>query len=308
MELIERYRGSLLGLAAGDALGTTLEFKASGSFTHLETIVGGGPFGLEPGQWTDDTSMALCLADSLIDKKGFDPQDQMERYCRWYDEGYLSSNGRCFDIGTTVRQALEKFKRTGDPFANKDPNSAGNGSLMRLAPVPLFFAHDPVVAIEFSEQSSLITHGSKEASDACRYYASLIIGALQGRTKTELLSDRFAIAPELWEKAPLEPKICDIAGGSFKQIEPIKLLGTGGYVVPSLHIALWAFFHTDNFRDGALMAVNVGKDADTYGAIFGQIAGAYYGEMGIPEDWRSVLAKREMIEQFAERLRGFHCS
>jgi ADP-ribosyl-[dinitrogen reductase] hydrolase len=99
METIDRYRGALLGLACGDALGTTLEFKPPGTFKPVTDIVGGGPFGLKPGQWADDTSMALCLAESLIECKGFDPVDQMRRYLRWYREGHLSSNGRCFDIG-----------------------------------------------------------------------------------------------------------------------------------------------------------------------------------------------------------------
>jgi len=103
--ICERYRGALLGLAVGDALGTTLEFKAPGTFKPITDIVGGGPFGLEPGQWTDDTSMALCLAESLIEKRGFDPKDQMDRYCRWWKQGYLSSTGTCFDIGITVRTA-----------------------------------------------------------------------------------------------------------------------------------------------------------------------------------------------------------
>jgi ADP-ribosyl-[dinitrogen reductase] hydrolase len=124
----------------GDAVGTTVEFKARGSFSPITDMVGGGPFGLQPGQWTDDTSMALCLATSLITKNGFDPADQMDRYWEWYKNGYLSSTGDCFDIGNTVRQALEKYKYTGDPFSgNKAANAAGNGSLMRLAPVPLYY-------------------------------------------------------------------------------------------------------------------------------------------------------------------------
>ena len=105
MELRDRYRGALLGLAVGDALGTTLEFKRPGSFAPITDMVGGGPFGLKPGQWTDDTSMALCLAESLVECRGFDPVDQLRRYCRWYREGHLSSTGRCFDIGNTTRAA-----------------------------------------------------------------------------------------------------------------------------------------------------------------------------------------------------------
>src|SRR5688500_5205401 len=107
------FRGCLLGLAVGDAVGTTVEFMPRGSFPPVTDMVGGGPFGLQPGQWTDDTSMALCLATSLIAKKGFDANDQMDRYWRWYREGYLSSTGKCFDIGNTVRDALERYHHTG---------------------------------------------------------------------------------------------------------------------------------------------------------------------------------------------------
>ena len=110
--LRNRYHGTLLGLATGDALGTTLEFRRPATFAPIDDIVGGGPFHLAPGKWTDDTSMALCLAESLIGRRGFDPLDQLERYVRWWRDGHLSSNGRCFDIGTTVRTALARFERT----------------------------------------------------------------------------------------------------------------------------------------------------------------------------------------------------
>jgi hypothetical protein len=144
MEIIDRYRGALLGLACGDALGTTLEFESSGTFKPVTDIVGGGPFGLKPGEWTDDTTMALCLAENLIECNGFDPADQMTRYLRWYREGNLSSNGRCFDIGNTTRDALTRFERTGEPYSGStDKYSAGNRSIMRLAPVPLFFPRPP---------------------------------------------------------------------------------------------------------------------------------------------------------------------
>ncbi|HNQ86957.1 MAG TPA: ADP-ribosylglycohydrolase family protein, partial [Deltaproteobacteria bacterium] len=158
MELAERYTGCLLGLACGDAVGTTLEFKPRGSFEPITDMVGGGPFNLEPGQWTDDTSMALCLAESLIKKKGFDPLDQMERYVRWYRTGYLSSTEVCFDIGGTTASALRRFEKTRDPFSGStDSHSAGNGSLMRLAPVPLFFFPDRDAMIFYAGESSRTT-------------------------------------------------------------------------------------------------------------------------------------------------------
>ena len=192
----DRFRGCLLGLAAGDALGTTLEFKAPGTFTSIDDMVGGGPFGLKPGQWTDDTSMALCLAESLIEMDGFDPMDQMQRYVRWWREGYLSSTeGPAFDIGTTVRSALSRFERTGEPYAGStDSNSAGNGSLMRLAPVPMYFAGDAEEAIDRSAESSRTTHGVAEAVDACRYFAGLLVDALKGVDKDTLLAPRYCWA------------------------------------------------------------------------------------------------------------------
>ena len=190
MTELQRYQGAILGLAAGDALGTTLEFRRPGSFEPITTIVGGGPFGLQPGQWTDDTSMAL--ADSLVERGKFDPVDQLSRYLRWWRHGHYSSNGRCFDIGNTVRGALMRFEKTGDPYCGSThANSAGNGSLMRLAPVPLFFANEPERAIEFSGDSSRTTHGAATAVDACRYYGALILGALGGAGKDELLDSRY---------------------------------------------------------------------------------------------------------------------
>ena len=144
MERLSRYQGCLLGLAAGDATGTTVEFSAPGTFPTVTDMTGGGPFRLQPGQWTDDTSMALCLAESLIARNGFDARDQMTLYTRWYLNGYLSSNGRCFDIGNTVKAALSKFAQTGEPVAGStEPNTAGNGSLMRLAPIPMAYAENP---------------------------------------------------------------------------------------------------------------------------------------------------------------------
>ncbi|MEA1927784.1 MAG: ADP-ribosylglycohydrolase family protein [Candidatus Auribacterota bacterium] len=302
MEKIERYRGSLLGLAAGDALGTTLEFRPPGTFEPIDDMIGGGPFRLAPGQWTDDTSMALCLAESLVEKEGFDPVDQLERYVRWWKEGYLSSTGSCFDIGGTVSQALMKFIFERKPDCGPtDEHSAGNGSIMRLAPVPLFYANHPEEAIEKSEASSRTTHGTTTCLDGCRYFGALIVGAVNGAAKEELLSGYYCPIPGYWKDHPLCPEIDEIAAGSFKSKDPPEIVGSG-YVVKSLEAALWAFHHGKSFRDGALLAVNLGNDADTTGAIYGQLAGAYYGEIGIPDGWLQSLAFRDLIESLVDRL------
>ena len=302
MDMLERYRGCLMGLAAGDALGTTLEFKSPGSFEPIEDMVGGGPFNLQPGEWTDDTSMALCLAESLLACKGFDPVDQLERYYRWCMSGHLSSNGSCFDIGRTVSQAIHKYESTRKPFpGSTDPYSAGNGSIMRLAPIPMAYARDPVRAIAMAGESSRTTHGATTAVDACRYLAGLIVGALRGDSKQLLLSASYSPVEGLWDSSPLDEKIAEVARGSFKAKEPPDIAGTG-YVVKSLEAALWAFHTTKTYKAGCLAAANLGNDADTTAAVYGELAGAFYGEKAIPEAWRAMLALKDVLEDFSERL------
>jgi ADP-ribosylglycohydrolase len=302
--VVDRYRGALLGLAVGDALGTTLEFQPPGSFEPIDDMVGGGCFRLSPGQWTDDTSMALCLAESLIDRAGFEPVDQLERYVRWWRDGHLSSTGDCFDIGITTRRALERFQETHEPYCGSDdPHTAGNGSIMRLAPVPLFFAADAREAIERSGDSSRTTHAARTAVDACRYLGAVLVGAVHGVPKASLLAPGWSPVAGYWDEHPLAPEVAEVAAGSFAWREPPEIRG-GGYVVRSLEAALWALHRTDSFRQGALAAVNLGDDADTTGAVYGQLAGALYGVDEIPVEWRSRLALRETIERLADGLRG----
>lgn len=301
MENKERVLGSMLGLAVGDALGTALEFKTPGTFTPVTDMLGGGAFHLLPGEWTDDTSMALCLAESLVEC-GFDPLDQMKRYLRWYRAGYMSSREFCFDIGNTVRAALERFEQTGKPNSGETAShTAGNGSIMRLAPVPLYYADRPEDAVYYSGESSKTTHGAATAVDACRYLGGLIAGAVAGVSKEELLSAGYAPVRGLWEKHPLGAEINAVAAGSFKVKQPPAIKGSG-HVVKSLEAALWAFYNSDTFRDGALLAVNLGDDADTTGAVYGQLAGAFYGVSGIPEEWLAKLMLREFIGELSLRL------
>jgi len=308
LELQDKYRGCLLGLAIGDALGATLEFCKPGSFTHIKDIIGGGPFHLKPGEWTDDTSMALCLAESLITKKEFDPKDQLERYLKWYKDGYLSSNGICFDIGITTLSSLMKFKETHEPYCGPtDEYTAGNGSLMRLAPVPLFYANNPEIGIMMSGESSRTTHQAPVAIDACRYFGALIIGVLGGNNseknkKEEILSPFYSPIAGYWDKYPLTSKLNDvIVNSSFKTRNPPDIRGSG-YVMKTLEASLWAFYCSNTFEEGCLMAANLGDDADTTAAIYGHLAGAFYGEIGIPTRWLSTLAHKEKITEMADEI------
>lgn len=296
----QRYQGCLLGLATGDAVGTTLEFREPGSFTPITDMVGGGPFNLRPGQWTDDTSMALCLAHSLLECDGFDPGDQMRRYCDWRQNGYMSSNGRCFDIGVTVSEAISRFMASGDPYAGStNPFTAGNGSLMRLAPVVMFYSPDLTTAITRAGDSSRTTHGAQESVDACGYFASLLHLAFAGESKQAIL--------ESTVYSPQTRKISAIAAGGYRDKNRQQIRGSG-YVVDCLEASLWCFAHTDNYRDAILTAANLGDDADTTAAVCGQLAGAFYGVDAIPEKWRTALTDGPHIQSLADRLWEKSCS
>jgi ADP-ribosylglycohydrolase len=300
----ERFRGAILGLATGDALGATVEFQPPGSFPPVRDIVGGGFYALRPGEWTDDTSMTLALADSLIARQGFDPLDQMERYCQWWFRHRYTSREAAFGIGATVRLALEQFQfgRDREPFGGStDPLKASNGCIMRLAPVALAFVRQPALALDCCVQSSRTTHGAPQCLDACWYFGGLLVGALQGTPREQLLSANYCPLPAAAPRRELGPEIAEVAAGSFERRQPPEIKGTG-HVVRSLEAALWAFRHSTTFEEGALLAVNLGDDADTTGAVYGQLAGAHYGESGIPLRWRGLLAHHDLLVTVADRL------
>lgn len=295
MDKLTKSQGSLLGLAIGDATGTAVEFKSRDEFTPVTDMVGGGVFGLQRGQWTDDTSMALCLADSLIACHGFDPEDQMKRYLNWYEMGENSVTGECFDIGDTTRQALVNYRSSGEVYAgSSDVYSSGNGSLMRLAPVPIFYHDDLESCVNHAVLSSKTTHGSHDCLSACAYFGEILYHALNG----EMDKDKLLIPKSGYN---FSPRVQAVIDGSFKNKSRDEIFGTG-YVVDSLEASLWAFYHTDDFKDAILLVVNLGDDADTTGAITAQIAGAYYGLDGIPTQWARDVAWREHILGLAERL------
>ncbi|XSG76588.1 ADP-ribosylglycohydrolase family protein [Herpetosiphon llansteffanensis] len=298
----QRYAACLVGAAIGDALGATLEFQRPGSFAPISDMHGGGVFNLAPGQWTDDTAMLLCLAESLIESKGFDAVDQMQRYRRWLKAGHLSSTGGYIDSGRTIREAINYFSQTGDAYAgDQDRWSAGNGSLMRIAPIALAYVNNPQLADNYAAASSRTTHGNQIAIDACRYFTGLIIGALRGVPKTQLLAANYHPLANYWQHQTLSPEIAEIAAGSFRERQPPEIEALG-YVPRTLEAALWAFYHSSSFEQGCLLAVNLGNDADTTGAIYGQLAGAYYGEVVLHSPWANRIALKQTIATFAAKL------
>jgi ADP-ribosyl-[dinitrogen reductase] hydrolase len=304
IERVDRFRGALVGLAVGDAVGTTVEFKPPGSFAPITDMVGGGPFSLPAGAWTDDTSMALCLADSLLERRGFDAADQLDRYVRWWKQGHRSSTDRCFDIGHATRAALQRRIDTRELYpGDANPTGAGNGSLMRLAPVPMAYANHPEAAVERARLSARTTHGAPQAIDATAYFSGLLLGALDGKGRDALLRppDPYEPYSGAWGTSPLHPEVAAVAGGSFREKDPPEIRG-GGYVVAALEAALWAVARHDDFRSTILAAVNLGDDADTTAAIAGQLAGAIYGAGGIPSEWRERLHLSAEIHGLADEL------
>lgn len=289
----DRAMGAMLGLAVGDAVGTTLEFRPRGAEPRLTDMVGGGPFRLAPGEWTDDTAMALALMDSLLDCDGLDEGDLMERFVRWHETGAYSCTGRCFDIGITTRKALARWKQTGDPCAGStSPDSAGNGSLMRLAPVAVRYWNDLDSLRDMAARQSRTTHAAAEAVEACVVYAEILAHAIAGQPRSAVLE----LAPQA-----TSPAVSRIVGGSWRGRHHDQIRSSG-YVIHSLEAALWCVGRTGNFAEAVLLAANLGDDADTTAAITGQLAGALYGASAISAHWKERLAWGKLIERSARAL------
>ncbi|MBI2806619.1 MAG: ADP-ribosylglycohydrolase family protein [Planctomycetes bacterium] len=303
----DRRRGALIGLAVGDALGAAVEFKSPGSFAPVTGYRSGGPHRLEAGEWTDDTSMALALADSIA--VGWDLNDQADRYVQWWKTGKYSVNGRCFDIGITTSDALSNYVAEKNALTSGDRSdeASGNGSIMRLAPVPIRYAGLFPGKIEelsrLAEESSLPTHASNQCISACRYLATVLAALIHGEDRDKVLSPEWKPLLQLNAIKPLHRLIQEIAQGSFRQKQPPVIQGSG-WVVKSLEASLWAFHDADSFEEAVLRAVNLGDDADTTGAICGQLAGAYWGESGISKSLRAGLARMDMLEKALAGILG----
>jgi ADP-ribosyl-[dinitrogen reductase] hydrolase len=279
MTVQDRARGALIGLAVGDAIGATVEFVDRGKFAPLTDMVGGGVYRLLAGQWTDDTSMAICLADSIIANDSINPNDLLERFLRWYRYGENSSTGCCFDIGTTTKVALHQFEKmkTYQPLPD-DYFSSGNGSIMRLAPVAIRWHDDAKLAAEYAVVQSLTTHGSQICSACCIELAQLLVSAINGDD----------VMPGL----ELYAQLVDLEG----------TIPNSGFGPDTLKTAKWAVGKTKSFDDAVLLAANQGGDADTIAAVAGQIAGAIYGFGSIRKSWREKLYRFVDLLELAEEL------
>ena len=304
MSIEDRAVGCLQGLAVGDALGAAVEFRPPGTFEPVTGMRAGGPHGLAAGEWTDDTSLALALSDSIL-TVGWDLEDQAGRYVSWWETGEYSVTGECFDIGTATAEALGRFRHTGDAKTSGSPdrNRAGNGSIMRLAPVAIAvrrrYPDDVEGLVRHCVESSYPTHRAPQALSACAVLGVMLAALLAGEQRSVVLD------PDWWvwtqPVLDLDPEIGEIVGGSHRTKQPPDIVGSG-YVVRSLEAALWAFGRAVDFEEAVLAAVNLGDDADTTGAVCGQLAGAYWGREGIPHSWRRRLAWSDRLDSVGRGL------
>ena len=303
----DHYRGLLLGLALGDALGAPAQHRRAGSFAPVGDLIGGGPYDLPRGAWSDDTALPLLLADSLLAQDGFEPRDFLQRCRRWQQEGYLSSTGQCVGITATTARALAQAQWSGNPFAGShDPARAEKEPLLRAGVAVAFALADPEAAIALAAEVARPTHQAPLALDACRYYAALLVGALQGEPVARLLEPNYTPVPGLWERRPLKPEVAAVAGGGWRgegrPAEPQPGDGGGGTAVDGLGVVLRALARGTGYRDTVLAVVNLGEDADTNGALAGQLAGAAYGARGLPPHWLGGLVAADLVKRSADRL------
>jgi len=293
----ERFIGAILGLAVGDALGAPLEFRDDCPYPNITEMHSCAH--LPGGYWTDDTSMALCIIDSMVNREVFDLKDQMDNFVKWYKEGFLSSRGYCFDIGNTIREALDFYIHRGEINTEIDTfdNNLSNGALMRLAPVPLYYHNNVREAAKKSIEHTILTHPSVMCCEASALFSTLLTCCFHDNmNKQALLQDVVGYAEELFPG--LEKWFREFVMNPQRP----NTEEHSGYVMTSLEMALWAFLTTKNFNSGAIECINWGGDTDTYAAIYGQLAGTYYGYASIKESWTRDLYQCDKIIEFALML------
>ncbi|MCL6477508.1 MAG: ADP-ribosylglycohydrolase family protein [Peptococcaceae bacterium] len=308
MTIYERIVGGITGVAIGDALGVPVEFKIRRDLHDdpVTDMIGYGTYNQPPGTWSDDTSLTLCLAESLSEA-GYNPDDIAKRFVKWYREGYMTPYGEAFDIGGTTRQAILRLEEGVDPVhaGPADERSNGNGSLMRILPAAMYFSEsDESDMVKAVCSISRITHGHPRSQLACVFYSLLAKELLKGEdfmgaygnviNRLPALAQCFNLAGEL-------PHFSRILTGMLEGLAENDI-NSDGYVVSTLEAALWCLLKGTNFSETVLKAVNLGSDSDTTGAVAGGLAGIYYGLGSIPRKWLDVLAKVEDVMVLSNKL------
>jgi ADP-ribosylglycohydrolase/protein-tyrosine phosphatase len=296
--LRERFLGTLLGLATGDALAAPTQMVRPGGFAPVRDLLGGGLYDLPRGAWTDDTALALCLAESLLECRGFDARDQGTRYRRWQRDGYLSATGQCLGITAGVTRALASAQWRRQAFSGShDPKQLEKDPLTRIAPVVMYWFAQPQEAVDKAAEAARTTCQAPDVLVACRFFAAALHAALSGRPKAAVLEPDKA----LWLRNRPSARLAAILDGQYRG-KGQELLNPAGDALDVLEAALWALHRSQSWREGALLAVNLGGESDSIAALFGQLAGAHHGVSAIPLAWRDALLQREMLVDVADRL------
>lgn len=311
---ISTVKAAILGGVVGDALGVPVEFMSRADLT-VAPVTGMREYGTHnqpAGTWSDDSSMALCLMESLT--RGIDYEDMAYNFLRWADDCFWTAHDEVFDMGIATRKALVKYAHRTPALecgaAGERDN--GNGSLMRMMPLSLYLHqamgpcwNEERDAYEIVHNASRITHAHPISLIACGIYCSIANEILRGNTleaaiytgieKAKAIYDR---QEELSEYLPYFKEVdLDILKGL-----PITAIRGSGYVLDTLKSALWCLLHTDSFRSCVLQAVNLGEDTDTVGTVAGGLAGLWYGLCAIPGDWISILSREDEIEALCEQF------
>lgn len=307
----EKVMGALLGVVVGDAVGMPVQFESREKRERRPVVdlEGWGCFNMAPGSWTDDSSLTLCLTESLVEA-GVDPEDAARRFVSWYDHGYWTPQGFSFDIGGGTAEAMENLKRGASALESGPAhlNANGNGSLMRIMPAALYLARKPEdEMMRGIFLLSGITHGHSLSRTACYLYgvmAKELLSGSDGMTAYRAMCGRKG---ELVDRGLYAQAFERVLGGALNLV-PRDEIRSSGYVIDSLEAALWCFLNQADYKETILSAVNLGEDTDTIAAIAGGLAGIRYGREGIPEEWIDSLVRRhdilDLFDRFADKVCG----
>ncbi len=310
----QKIYNTLYGAIVADALGVPVEFKDREYLKEnpVTEMIGYGTYNLPKGSWSDDSSMTLCLAESIGRCGGIDYEDVMKNFYAWFKHSKFTPDHHVFDIGRTCHSAIMNFRQgiEATDCGLTDEQSNGNGSLMRISPLPLYlFKHFGAEAmtqeedIVFIHNVSRLTHGHKISLIGCDIYCAVMIEILNGTKKEELLPKALPKIGEFVrhnpDYVPALAKYDRITHMSFAGLSEDKIKSSG-YVVDTLEAALWCFLTTEDYHDCVLKAVNLGSDTDTVACVAGSIAGLYYGE--IPEYWIKAVRNKRLIDKIIEKF------
>lgn len=301
--------GGLWGAVVGDALGVPVEFSSRDEVRQdpVADMRGNGSHHQPAGTWSDDSSLLLCTIDSLL-RSGFDTNDMGHRFVQWYQEKLWTPWGKVFDVGVTTAQALARIANgvRAEVAGNDGQNSNGNGSLMRILPVGLRFASQPMeLMLDRIHRASAITHRHSRSQMLCGLYALIIRELLMGMNPAQAFQRGVAEFREFYDADPywaVELDYFQLALASDLGTRPESEIDSSGYVLHTLTSSLWCLLTTDNYRDCVLKAVNLGGDTDTTGCVAGGLAGVAYGLASVPQNWIHQLARQPELEDLFNRF------